>query len=292
MKNGLLNIFFIKNADSRPLGLISEQTARVNKEYNIKRHYDSKHANRVYGKLKRRNKELKVEQLKEQLKSQRLMFKKRHTDDEKTVRCSFLIAQRIAQTMKPYSEGDFVQKCLTDIAEEMCPKMVQEFEKISLSRWTIARRVDELAGDVCDTLKEKAKNFVSWSFSIDESTDVKDAAQLAIFIRGVDKKLIETEELLSLQYMKDTTTGAKIFSKVFNAFDDFGLDLSTLCGIATDGAQAMSGTGIGFVGLLKSALKEKNISDDITIFHCIIHQQNLCAKFLRSKHVMGPSLRL
>ena len=88
----------------------------------------------------------------------------------------------------------------------------------------------------------------------------------------MDKELKDTKELLSLQCMKDTTTGAKIFSEVFNAFDEFGLDLFTLCRIATDGAQAMSGTGIGFVGLLKSALKEKI---DITIFHCIIHQQNL-----------------
>ena len=77
--------FFIENADSRPLCLICEQTVSVNKEYNIKRHYDSKHANGVYGKLKGRNIELKVEQLKEQLKSQRLMFQKMHTDNEKTV---------------------------------------------------------------------------------------------------------------------------------------------------------------------------------------------------------------
>ena len=74
---------------------------------------------------------------------------------KKIVRCNFLIAQRIAQTMKPYSEGDFVKKCLTDVAEEMCPKMVQELEKISLSRWTIARCINELAGNVCDTLKKK-----------------------------------------------------------------------------------------------------------------------------------------
>ena len=104
----------------------------------------------------------------------------------------------------------------------------------------------------------------------------------------MDKELKETEELLSLQCMKDTTTGAKTFSEVFNAFDEFGLDLSTLCEIATDGAQAMSGTGIGFVGLLKSALKEKI---DITIFQCIIHQKNLCAKSLKSKHVMGPVIK-
>ena len=122
--------FFIKNEDSRPLCLICEQTVSVNKEYNIKRHYDSKHANSVYRKLKGRNIELKVEQLKEQLKSQRLMFQKMHIDNEKIVRCSFLIAQRIAQTMKPYSERDFVKKCLTEVEEDLCPKMVQEFEKI------------------------------------------------------------------------------------------------------------------------------------------------------------------
>ena len=87
--------------------------------------------------------------------------------------------------------------------------------------------------------------------------------------------------------MKNITTGANIFSEILNAFDKFGLDLSTLCGIVTDGARAMYGTGIGFVGLLKSALKEKNISDNIAIFHCIVHLQNLCAKSLKFKHAMG-----
>ena len=92
---------------------------------------------------------------------------------------------------------------------------------------TIARLIDELAGDICDTLKDKMKNFVSWSFTIDKSTDVKDAAKLAIFIKGVDMELNETEELQSLQCTKDTTTGANIFSEALTAFDKFGLDLST-----------------------------------------------------------------
>ena len=75
-------------------------------------------------------------------------------------------------------------------------------------------------------------------------------------MKGVDKELNETKELLSLQCMKDTTIGANIFFEFLNTFDKFVLDLSTLCGIATDGAQAMSGTGIGFVGFLKSTLKK------------------------------------
>ena len=78
--------FFIENADSRRLCLICNQTVNVNKEYNIKRHYDSKHADGVYGKLKGHDRGLKVKQLKEQFKShQRFMFQKMHTDNKKTV---------------------------------------------------------------------------------------------------------------------------------------------------------------------------------------------------------------
>ena len=172
--------FFIKNADSTPLCSICYQTVNAYKEYNIKQHYDSKHADGVYGKLKGRDRELKVKQIKEQLKSQRFMFQKMHTNNEKTVQCSFLIAQKIAQIMKLYSEGDFVKKCIPDVVEEMCPKMVREFEKISLSCWMIARHIDELAGDICATLKDKVKNFVSWNFTIDESTFVKDMAQQGV----------------------------------------------------------------------------------------------------------------
>ena len=111
--------FFIENTNSKPLCLIYNQTVNVNKEYSIKQHYDSKHADGVYGKLKERDRELKIKQLQEQLKSQCFMFQKMRTDNEKIVRCSFLIAQGIAQTIKPYSKGDFVKKCLTDVAEEM-----------------------------------------------------------------------------------------------------------------------------------------------------------------------------
>ena len=90
---------------------------------------------------------------------------------------------------------------------------------------------------------------------MDESTDQKDTAQLAIFVKGVDRELNETEELWLLQSIKGTTTGADIFSEVLNAFNAFGIDLTTLCGIATDGGRAMSRPGIGLVGLLKSGLR-------------------------------------
>ena len=66
------------------------------------------------------------------------------------------------------------------------------------------------------------------------------------------------------------------------------MDLTTPSGIATDSGRAMSRRGIGLVSLLKSASREKEISDNIAIFHCVIHQENLCSKSLKFMQVVGP----
>ena len=42
---------------------------------------------------------------------------------------------------------------------------------------------------------------------MDESNDVQDAAQLLIFIRGVNSNFEVSEELAALQSLTDTTTG-------------------------------------------------------------------------------------
>ena len=60
-----------------------------------------------------------------------------------------------------------------------------------------------------------------------------------------------------------------------------------LCGIVTDGAPAMVGSNISAVTKIKSELNEKSINtEDLCILHCIIHQQNLCAKSIKFNNVM------
>ena len=170
-----------------------------------------------------------MRKLTERLSGQQGMFTKARSDNEKAVRLSCLLSQKIAEKMKPYSDGEFLKESLSLVAAEMCPNMAKEFDKISLSRWTVARRIDSLAEDICETLKDKVKNFISWSFATDESTDRRDTAQLAIFVKGVDQNLNETEELLSLQSMKDTTTGNELLGEVCEALDKFGLDNNSNC---------------------------------------------------------------
>ena len=77
--------------------------------------------------------------------------------------------------------------------------------------------------------------------ALDETTDIKDTAQLAIFIRGVDSKMDVTEELLDLVSMKDATTGIDIKEAVINCAEVHQIDLKNLIGITTDGAPSMVG---------------------------------------------------
>ncbi len=78
----------------------------------------------------------------------------------------------------------------------MCPeKKKQAFASISLSRNTVAERIEDLARDLNHQLKDKVKTFVAFSIALDESTDINNVAQLGLFICGVDESLKITEEL-------------------------------------------------------------------------------------------------
>ena len=80
--------------------------------------------------------------------------------------------------------------------------------------------------------------------------------------------------------LKGTTTGKDVFAKVNQVIKKFKLSMNQLVGITTDGAPAMTGKQNGFVTLAKS------VPHEIIAHHCIIHQENLCAKTLEMKHVM------
>ena len=95
---------------------------------------------------------------------------------------------------------------------------------------------------ICQNSYLKLENHSSdYSLALDESTGVKDTAQLLVFIRGIDENFEITEELLSLEHFNDTTTGQDLFESVENCLDRSGLPLHKLASITTDGAPALTG---------------------------------------------------
>ena len=125
--------------------------------------------------------------------------------------------------------------------------------------------------------------------ALDESTDIEDTAQLLVFVRGIDENFEITEELLSLEHLKDTTTGQDLFeSDENNCLDRSGLPLHKLASITTDGALALTGKNVGLIKLLNDKVKHEHSLHSVMSFHCIIHQESLCKSVLDLEHVIDP----
>jgi hypothetical protein len=140
--------------DRKPVCLICRESISAVKEYNFKRHYDTKHATK-FASLQGQVCTDKLNFLKKSLKSQQSVFKEVSEDAESYVKAGYIIAQKIAKRSKPFSDGEFVKECLVAAAEVVCPNKADVFKNISLSRMTVTRRVEELTLNVEETLKTK-----------------------------------------------------------------------------------------------------------------------------------------
>ena len=107
-----------------------------------------------------------------------------------------------------------------------------------------------MSDDVASQLKERIKDFTSFSLALDESTDAKDTAQLAIYIRGVTNDLAVHEEFVELSPLSGTTTGKDVSQAVIACMDRYGLDFSRLVSVTTNGAPAMVGDKKGAATLI------------------------------------------
>ena len=78
----------------------------------------------------------------------------------------------------------------------------------------MAGRISDISANLDSQQKNKVESFVMFSVALDESADIADVAQQAIFIRGVDETLFVTEEFLGLVPVVDTTTANDNFNSL------------------------------------------------------------------------------
>ena len=69
-----------------------------------------------------------------------------------------------------------------DGCECFCPEKKHLFSNISISRNTVTRQIEDMAADVKLTSGDISQEFQYFSLALDENTDVKVKAQLAIFV--------------------------------------------------------------------------------------------------------------
>ncbi|XP_033842309.1 general transcription factor II-I repeat domain-containing protein 2-like [Periophthalmus magnuspinnatus] len=174
----------------------------------------------------------------------------------------------------------------------LCPESQGKFEKIALSRRTVTRRVELIDEHIASQINKKAECFQLYSLALDESNDVKDTAQLLIFIRGINDSFEITEEFLSMESLKGTTRGEDLYEKVSAAIETRKLPWSKLANVTTDGSPNLTGKNVGLLKRIQDKVKEENPEQDVIFLHCIIHQESLCKSVLQFSHVTNPVVKL
>lgn len=81
----------------KPVCLICGGNVAVIKEYNLRRHYETKHQDKLKH-LDAEQKLQKVEELKRNLTSQQTFFTKAKSQSEAAVKASFIVAEEIAKS--------------------------------------------------------------------------------------------------------------------------------------------------------------------------------------------------
>ncbi|KAI5104474.1 protein transcription factor II-I repeat domain-containing protein 2B-like protein [Silurus meridionalis] len=166
-----------------------------------------------------------------------------------------------------HSQGEFVKKCILQAASIICPEKKGQFSNISLSANTVAERISDLSNDIYDQLCEKAKCFSEYSVALDETTDITDTAQLAMYVRGVNDNFEVMEELLRVIPMHGRTTAQEIFCQLCDAIKNAGLPWKRFVGITTDGAPSMTG---------RKNYNVRAFSTKLVLWKAQLSQTNLC----------------
>lgn len=101
-------------------------------------------------------------------------------------------------------------------------------------------------------MKNQTSKFIFYALALDESTDLTDTTQVAIFTRSVDDHFNKIEELAALYPLNDTTSSRDLLGAVTLTLNRFSLQLNNLSGVTTDGAPAMVRKHGGLIKLIEN----------------------------------------
>ena len=139
---------------SKPQCLVCLQIVSVPKEYNLKRHYETRHKSQ-YEQYDGDARIAVVKNLKGKYYKQincMTNFTKTYLSDKKAC---YKVSLILAKNGKVFRDGETVKKCTIKMALEFGnTKMAKQFETVPLSHQTVARRVMELNDHVSSKVKD------------------------------------------------------------------------------------------------------------------------------------------
>ncbi|CAI5638895.1 unnamed protein product [Oreochromis niloticus] len=287
--------FFFTTVKDSCVCLICGATVATAKRHNVERHFrtchTSYHANYPKGSTLRAE---KARELKAGLSKQQSFFTRPVKSSQKATEASFRATHFMIKKKKAFLDGEVFKEAMMIIAktvlkdEKYGNDVISTLSDVQLGATTIVRRVSAMSGNLADQLDQDLSKCRWFSIQCDESVDSSSTAQLMVFIRMVFDGFSTKEELLTLLPLKTTTKGIDIYNAVKEFFAKKKVPLEKLVSVTTDGAPAMIGRHTGFIAHCKGDTEFPNFMH----YHCIIHQQALCAKVIGFEHVMTPVVKI
>ena len=114
------------NVGSKAVCLLCRECVSVFKEYNLKRHHQTKHLDFGHN-LTNEERKRKCQELVNNLKKQQTVFTKQSLIQDAATEASLVLSQKIVKRNKPFSDGEFIKECLSDAANIMCPEQKTKF---------------------------------------------------------------------------------------------------------------------------------------------------------------------
>ena len=152
----------------------------------------------IFPSFRVKQEENKFNQLRTTVKQQSYVFQRQITKLENVTIASYKVAQLIAKDKRPFTDGDFVKRCMMAVAETVCSEKIKLFSGFSFSARTITRRIIKISENVKYNQKDCFEDLQFFSTAIDENTDTTDTAQLAVFVSGANGNFHVVENFVQL----------------------------------------------------------------------------------------------
>ncbi|XP_067939665.1 protein FAM200C-like [Watersipora subatra] len=165
---------------------------------------------------------------------------------------------------------DVANELFDDFSEK--DRIIKRIKDMPLSARTVYDHTIMLSNQIEATQVKDINAAQFFSLAVDESTDVSNLSQFSVIARYVVGDTLH-EEIFAVLPMKGTTREEDLFRSFIEFSKEKYLLMNKLVSVCTDGAQCMVGKNRGFVALLREHEKRRILS-----FHCILHQEALCAQ--------------
>ena len=148
--------YILNNNKGLPICLVYKDAVSVWKEYNVKRHYETKHADRFDNFTEKARRD-KMAELRKGLNIHESNFVRAKNDSEAAVTASqaYLVSELIARNSRSFSEEAVVKECMLRVAETVAPDKRAAFANVTLSRNVVVQKFVDLATDRIRHLEKK-----------------------------------------------------------------------------------------------------------------------------------------